>query len=108
MSKSSLTITDNMIRNLENIRRKYQGSMSDLKKAWLVNEIASVLNNFWKNEITLALGNKPWKCSMRFLQDIIGDESKNYRLIPQWLQGKIGTRELIEGISFIIQAYLKM
>jgi hypothetical protein len=108
MTKPPLMITDDMTKRLEKIRLKYQAGVSNLRKAWLVNEVASALNSFWKDQVTPALENKPWKNSIKFLQDIIGDESKNYRMVNQWLKGEISTKKFIDGIAYIIQAYLEM
>lgn len=76
-------------------------------KARIVNEVASILNKFWKPEIQPHLKNSVWRNSMKLLQDVVGDEfKKEERSGLRWLQGKMQTEEFVKNIAGLVQRYL--
>ncbi|MEM3382671.1 MAG: hypothetical protein QXZ02_02840 [Candidatus Bathyarchaeia archaeon] len=106
-----LCVSDEMIEELEMLRREYGWRWArahPLEKGRIINKVASILNRFWGSDIEPYLRGKPWRDPMKFLQDIIGDESKGeHRAVSQWLQGIPDTRGFIKHIAFIVQSYLK-
>jgi hypothetical protein len=110
MAELLLPVSDEMVNELEACRGKYGWcwlSLSPLQKAHVINNVASILNRFWGNSIKSFLKGKPWRDPMKFLQDILGDESKRkYRAVSQWMLGSLDNKGFIEHIAFIIRSYL--
>jgi len=106
-----LPTPNGIIEKLEECRRRYGWcwlGLDPLQKGHAINKVASILNRCWGDTIRPYLLGKPWRNPMKFLQDILGDESKReYRAFSQWMLGGLDTKSFIEYIAFIVTSYLK-
>ncbi|MCD6465915.1 hypothetical protein J7L27_06080 [Candidatus Bathyarchaeota archaeon] len=110
MGLEFLPLTDELFNQAENIRRKYYRAIQDPpERRFVVNELASLLNRYWKDLIKPRMPLGVWRTSMNLLQDIIGDEFKGKPGVRQglkWLEGSKSTKEFVEYIARRVQQIL--
>lgn len=100
ISSEFLPITDELVIHVENIREKYYRAIHNYsERRFVVNKLASLLNEYWKDLIKPRMPLDIWRTPMNLLQDIVGDEFKGEPGIRQglkWLEGSKNTKEFIE------------
>ena len=110
MGLEFLPLTDELFNQAENIRRNYYRAIHyPGERRFVVNELASLLNRYWKGLIGPRMPSGIWRTPMNLLQDIIGDEFKGkpeVRQGLQWLEGSKSTEEFVEYIARHVQQIL--
>ena len=105
-----LPLTDELFNRAENIRKKYYRAIrSPLERCFVVNELASLFNRYWKDFIEPRMPSGIWRTPMNLLQNIIGDEFKGKPGIRpglQWLERSKSTKEFVEYIARRVQQIL--
>ena len=100
-------LTDELFNQAESIRRKYYKAIYyPRERHFVVNELTSLFNRYWKDLIEPRMPSGIWKDSLALLKDIIGDEFKRelgVRSGLQWLEGGKSTEEFIEYIARRVQ-----
>ncbi|MCC6004820.1 MAG: hypothetical protein LM590_10815 [Thermofilum sp.] len=110
-----LPTPNEMMEELENLRRdlwkKYGSSwraLGGFEKMLIVNEIASIFNKYWRDDLKPLLSGKPWRSAFELLQDAIGDESrKEGRLVHQWMVGLLNTESFVERLASVILSHVR-
>ena len=110
MGLEFLPLTDELFKQAESIRRKYYKAIRyPRERRFVVNELASLFNRYWKDLIKPRMPLDVWRTPMNLLQDIIGDEFKGkpgVRQGLQWLEGSKSTEEFVEYIARHVQQIL--
>jgi len=110
MGLEFLPLADELFNQAESIRRKYYKAIRyPRERRFVVNELASLFNRYWKDLIKPRMPLDVWRTPMNLLQDIIGDEFKGkpgVRQGLQWLEGSKSTEEFVEYIARRVQQIL--
>lgn len=71
------SLTGELFNQAESIRRKYYKAIYyPRERRFVVNELTSLFNRYWKDLIEPRMPSGIWKDSLALLKDIIGDEFK--------------------------------